>query len=307
VSSAKRRPVRVLVVEDEPAGRDLIEAILLEDGHQVETAADGEEAWQRLQAAPAIDVVVADWTMPRLDGLELLARMKGEAALETVPVVFQTAHADREAMLAALAGGASYFVPKPIDRALLRTVVAAAGEDHERYRSLQETLRLGAAAASTLDRGLFHYRNVEQASALATLLSQACPDAERTVVGLGELLVNAVEHGNLGITYEDKTAFLAAQSWTEEVERRLALPENAGKQVEVRFERTAKEIAITIVDCGPGFDWQGYLTISPDRIFHSHGRGIAMANLMSFDRLEYQEPGNQVTAYLALAGAPEPD
>lgn len=301
MTGESNQPARVLVVEDDPAARELLETLLAEDGHLVETAADGEAAWARLQEGePRIDVVLLDWVMPRLNGIELLQRMKDTDGFETIPVVFQSARSDRESMRTAIAGGAFYYVSKPVDPKLLSTVVAAAIEDHERYRALQETLRRGARAAATLDEACFRFRTIEEAGAIASLLSRACPDPERTVVGLGELLVNAVEHGNLGITYEEKSAFLAEHSWEQEIERRLTLPENSDKRAEVRFERSADAIMITIVDQGTGFDWQRFLTVSPERVFHAHGRGIAMANLMSFDRLEYEAPGNRVTGTLEL-------
>jgi CheY-like chemotaxis protein/anti-sigma regulatory factor (Ser/Thr protein kinase) len=301
VSAARRSGGRVLVVEDDPAGRELLEQILADDGYTVEALDDGAEAWRRLEAgAPGPDVVLLDWSLPGLDGLEVLRRIRADDRFEALPVVFQTGRTDPDAMMSAFDAGASYFVPKPVDRQLLRTVVAAAVEDHARNRNLHETVRKGAAAALTLERGEFRFRTIEEASALATLLSQACPDPEQVVVGLGELLINAVEHGNLGITYEEKSALLAAQSWAEEVARRLAAPEHRDKTVEVLFERAPDRIVITIADRGPGFDWQRFLTVAPERIFHAHGRGIAMANLMSFDRLEYVAPGNRVIATVEL-------
>lgn len=306
MTAAAARPARVLVVEDDPGGRELLEALLGEEGHAVESMGDGAEAWRRLEAgAPGFDVVLLDWTLPGLNGLDLLGRIKSTAAFESIPVVFQTARTDRESVLAAVAAGAAYFVPKPIDRDLLRTVVAAAAADHQRDEALRESVERGAAAAATLVAGDFRFRTIAEATALATLLSRACPDPERTVVGLGELLINAVEHGNLGITYQDKTELLAAQAWAQEVERRLASPEHRDKQVEVRFDRSPERISIVITDRGPGFDWQRFLTISPDRIFHAHGRGIAMANLMSFDRLEYLAPGNRVIATVDLTKSEE--
>lgn len=301
MSRGGTRPARVLVVEDDPGGRDLLEALLGEDGYAVETEGDGAEAWRRLEAAPqGIDVVLLDWELPGLNGLELLERIKATTALESIPVIFQTARTDRDSVLAAVAAGAAYFVPKPIDRQLLRTVVAAAAADHARSLALYETVQRGEAAASTLVEGWFRVQTIAEATALATLLSRACPDPEKTVIGLGELLINGVEHGNLGITYQEKSELLAAQTWAEEVDRRLAAPEHRDKRVEIHFERSARQIVVTITDCGPGFDWQRFLTISPDRIFHSHGRGIAMANLMSFDRLEYVAPGNRVIATVEL-------
>ena len=298
------RPARILVVEDDPAGRDLLQHLLDEEGYTVELAEDGAKAWQRLEVgAPTFDVLLLDWILPGLNGLELLQRIKATRPLEAIPVIFQTARTEREAVLAAVAAGAAYFLPKPIDRELLRTVVAAAAADRARNLALQESVERGEAAAATLVEGRFQVRTIAEATALATLLSRACPDPERTFVGMSELLINGVEHGNLGIGYQEKSALLAAQRWADEVERRLATPEHRDKRVEVRFERDSQRIVVTITDCGAGFDWQRYLTISPDRIFHAHGRGIAMANLMSFDRLEYVAPGNRVIATVELGRA----
>jgi CheY-like chemotaxis protein/anti-sigma regulatory factor (Ser/Thr protein kinase) len=296
-----RRKARVLVVEDDPGGRELLEHLLGEEGYTVESESDGAEAWRRLEAGPPpFDVALLDWALPGIDGLELLGRIKAAKALEPIPVIFQTARTDREAVLAAVAAGVSYFVPKPIDSQLLRTVVAAAVADHARRRALHETAERGEAAAATLVEGSFRYRTILEATSLATLLSRAFPDPERSLTGLSELMINAVEHGNLGITYQEKSELLAAERWSEEVERRLSSPEHRDKQVEVRFERTRERIVVEIADRGAGFDWRRFLTISTDRIFHTHGRGIAMANLMSFDRLEYVAPGNRVLATVEL-------
>jgi sigma-B regulation protein RsbU (phosphoserine phosphatase) len=299
---------RVLVVDVDDASREQVTVVLGDAGYVVETAHDGEEAWLRLAAeGPQIDAVLLDWLLPGMSGIELLRRMKRDPRLETIPVILMTAVAVREVMLEAIAAGVYYDVAKPVDPEKLRAVVAAAAEDHGRYRTLQRTLRQGVDAIATLDEARFRYRDVEQASALATLLSQACPDPARTVVGLGELLVNAVEHGNLGITYDEKTRLLAEGRWLQEVDRRLALDENAGKLVEVLFERHQRGVRITIRDQGPGFDWQRFLVVSPDRMLHSHGRGIAMARGMSFDRLEYRPPGNQVIAEVRCGDPARPE
>jgi len=306
--TARRGGCRVLVVDDDPQGRDLLEHLLVEDGHDVEMAASGDEAWRRLADDHlAVDVILLDWMMPGMSGLELLGKIKDDARLETIPVLVATALEDREAMVRGIEAGAYYFVGKPIDREVLLSIVRTAAADHARYQSLQEMLQRGIDAMGTLRHGRFRLRTVPRAQALATLLSHACPDPERTVVGLGELLVNAIEHGNLGITYQEKSELLACGGWEAEVDRRQALAENCDKFVEVEFERDDGEIRITIADQGAGFDWQRYLTVSPERVFDSHGRGIAMANLMSFQRLEYVDPGNRVIATVELpASGPRP-
>ena len=131
---------------------------------------------------------------------------------------------------------------------------------------------------------------------VAILLAKSCPDPEKAVVGLSEILVNGVEHGNLGITYEEKSVLNEAGRWNAEVDRRLSLPENAEKRVTVRLEQRADAVHFSIEDEGDGFDWESYLEVEPERLFDNHGRGIAMSRLASFDDMTYNDKGNRVDA-----------
>ena len=81
-----------------------------------------------------------------------------------------------------------------------------------------------------------------------------------------------------------------------EVQRRLSMPQYAGRQAEVRFERNGGDVHFTIRDCGDGFDWLRYFDIDPARAFDTHGRGILMARHFSFHALEYRGCGNEVVA-----------
>ena len=102
----------------------------------------------------------------------------------------------------------------------------------------------------------------------------------------------------LGITYEEKGALLEAQQWESEIQRRQALPKNQSKCVCVRFQRYPDKCTLSIEDEGQGFDWSDHLEISPQKLTHSHGRGIALANSISFDSLTYLGKGNQVVGTL---------
>ena len=84
------------------------------------------------------------------------------------------------------------------------------------------------------------------------------------------------------------------------MERRLQLPENADKRGVVRVHRTADDLSFLVQDEGPGFSWQDYIEVSPERLFDNHGRGIAMASTMSFDRVEYRGAGNEVLATVLI-------
>jgi hypothetical protein len=119
-------------------------------------------------------------------------------------------------------------------------------------------------------------------------------------VGLWELILNGIEHGNLGISYAEKSQLNQDNKWTAEIERRLLLSENKSKSVEIYMNRNESNIEFIIKDQGIGFDWHDYLDISPERAFDSHGRGIAMACMYSFDRVEYSGHGNVVSAIVSM-------
>jgi two-component system alkaline phosphatase synthesis response regulator PhoP len=103
---------RILVVDDEPHIRRVLEAMLGKEGFDVVTAEDGEEGLVTL-AADGIDLVILDLLLPGANGLEVLAKIRSDPTRGTTPVIILTAKgqdADREA---ALAGGADDFMTKP--------------------------------------------------------------------------------------------------------------------------------------------------------------------------------------------------
>src|SRR5713226_82340 len=250
---------RVLVVDDHTLDRKLLTLHLEPEGYAVDTAVDGLEAWGMLHADPEkYDDVLLDRTMPRMDGMQLLGKMKEDERLRMVPVILQTALARRDQIIEGIRAGAYYYLTKPYDVDMLQSVVHTAIDDYHNYKELQAQVKKGFDSLRMMRNASFSFQTVEQARDLGTLLANTCPDPSATVIGLTELLVNAVEHGNLGITYEDKSRLYASGSWSEEVGRRLALPENASKRAEVSFERADGKLRFVIRDCGKGFDWNRY-------------------------------------------------
>jgi DNA-binding response OmpR family regulator len=287
----------VLIVEDNEADRALLDAHLSRDGFGTEFAGDGIDAWSLLDAHPdRFDLVLLDRTMPRMDGLELLRRIKADHRFLILPVIFQSALVSREEVIEGIRAGAYYYLAKPYDPEMLLSVVRTAAFDRAASKDLQRRVRRGLQVLQLLDEAHFTFRTIEEARGLAAVLANACPDAESTVIGLTELMVNAVEHGNLGITYDEKSALLEEGGWAAEVERRLALPENRGKCVDVHFFRCEDELRFAICDRGNGFEWSRYLDIDPRRAFDRHGRGILMARHVSFSSIEYRGCGNEVIA-----------
>ena len=182
----------------------------------------------------------------------------------------------------------------------LLAIVNAATRDYRSRRELEAKVGRQASMLSCLVAGRFEFRTTDEALSLATLAANAAPDPARVVLGLSELMVNAVEHGNLGIGYQQKTRLLDQGMFRDEIGRLLTLPEFSAKRAALELRRDAHELSFVIRDAGSGFDWQDYLEISPERAFDTHGRGIAMSRMVSFDRMEYRGTGNEVYAAVDL-------
>ena len=133
MNSLAQRPLRVLVVEDEPIERrGLVHALELL-GCSAEGAANGAEALAVHQARP-FDVILSDWRMPVMDGIELCRLVRREARY--VYFVFTTALSDKEHLVQALESGADDFVGKPIDLDELSARLVAAQRVIEMQREL---------------------------------------------------------------------------------------------------------------------------------------------------------------------------
>lgn len=290
---------RLLLVDDEPFNLEILGEHLTDAGYEICTAEDGEAAWQVIQNdETGFDAILLDRMMPRMDGMAVLYLLKKHPRYLRVPVIMQTAVGSPDAVSEGLAAGAYYYLVKPFQRDMLLAIVDAAVSAFRERQQIELQIREQTQGYRLLSRGDFEFSTLAEARQLTLMLSQACPDPERVALGLSELLINAVEHGNLGISYVDKTRLMQQGRWQEEVETRLAQPAYASRRVKVHFEKEAGAVQIRITDEGAGFDWRPYLEFSAERAFDPHGRGISMARMVSFDRLEYQGRGNEVEVHI---------
>jgi len=285
----------ILLVDDEELLLEILQDYLEDEPYNLSTASDGQIAIDMLTAEPdKYDVVLLDRMMPNLDGLSALKQIKANPDLSSIPVILQTAMASKENILEGMDAGAFYYLTKPFEEENLRRIIATAVKDRINYLDLLDKTEESRKVLGMMQSGSFQFKTLEEGRLLATKLSSATDDPNKVVLGLSELIINAIEHGNAGVTYDEKTALVDAGNWEQTVNERIAAAENEGKFVNIDFKRYGQSATFIITDCGDGFDWKDYMQMSPERGGDNHGRGIAMANMFSFSKVEYQGKGNIV-------------
>ncbi len=128
------------------------------------------------------------------------------------------------------------------------------------------------------------------------------PDGKTSLVRLGvrEMIVNAIEHGNLGITYEEKTACQKTQSYLDLIRERQRNEENRNKKAHITYRLDRNGAFYTVSDEGNGFNHEFYSGLdvrSLNERMIQHGRGILITRSV-FDEVRYNDRGNEV--YLAV-------
>jgi anti-sigma regulatory factor (Ser/Thr protein kinase)/PAS domain-containing protein len=123
-------------------------------------------------------------------------------------------------------------------------------------------------------------------------------------MALRELLLNAIEHGNLGISFNEKTAAIERGDYFTLLESRRLMEEHKGRKVTIQYSLWQRGVEYVIEDQGGGFNYRVYASASAATGKHGelpHGRGIAMA-LSVFDHIRYDRDGRRVTARKKFAG-----
>lgn len=138
--------MRILVVDDDRAISHMLTILLGDLGHTFATASNGREAWALLSEQP-FDMVVSDWRMPEMNGIELCRRIRQRNDSHYVYVILCTGNNQKSDFVEGMEAGADDFVAKPVDIADLRMRIRAA----ERILNLQEEL---AAKSTRLERDL---------------------------------------------------------------------------------------------------------------------------------------------------------
>lgn len=192
--------------------------------------------------------------------------------------------------------GVFYYLTKPYEEDVFKSVLHSAMRQANRQSSLKTELQKHQTSFGFIDKAEFTIKKLNEAEDLACFIANCFPKPNTALPGLANLLMNAVEHGSLDIGYEAKTQLLHQGQWQNEIDKRADLDEYSDRTVRIALECNDEQISVRIEDDGNGFSWEQYLDIDPARALDAHGRGIAQANKISFDELQYNKKGNVVTA-----------
>ncbi len=142
--------MKILVAEDDSVSRFMTVKALEQLGYPCTAATDGQDAWERFNRDGA-DVVISDWMMPRVDGIELCRRIRAREDRRYTYFIILTALAEREFRLTGMRAGADDYLAKPLDREeLLLRLIAA-----ERVTKLHRKLEDQALELERLNREFF--------------------------------------------------------------------------------------------------------------------------------------------------------
>lgn len=293
--------MKVLVVDDQHSILEFLKDVLEGERYEVITADNGVSALELFQEHRPF-FTLTDITMPGMTGLELLSQIK--ELDEGAVVMLMTGAGSETFAVEALRRGAANYFQKPIDiNELINTFAryATLATDYDAEYIALEFLKFEKLEL-TIANNLEHVNRAIQM--LTDHAAAVFPLSEIYTLrfGLYEMLINAVEHGNLGITYDEKSRALEENRLNELIKERSSDPERAQKRVWVTCEISPDGFGCSIKDEGKGFDHSKYSAVQdPAALFEQvgtslHGRGLVLTRLQ-FDEVSYNDQGNEVHIY----------
>jgi YesN/AraC family two-component response regulator len=284
---------KILVVEDQPIYRKLLTEIIESKKFKFIEAHDGESGLEMFKKHKP-DLVFCDVLMPKVDGLQLLKSIK-KIKPDTV-VVMVTAHDCEDWVIEAIESGASNYLKKPVAFKEMSHIL-------DKYYKIANNKSISKNIMSVVEEKqllLKFESNIQTIPLLVDYLINETGDKIKELdrfgfeLGLNELIMNSVEHGNLEIGREEKQKALDKNKLNQLYKTKLKDPELANRTLTVKLHINKEIVEIEIIDEGKGFDWQKISdSIRTNDIESLGGKGIFLSKYY-FDELEYIGKGNIV-------------
>lgn len=282
----------ILVVDDCSVDRRLVRGLLCCGGDwDIRFAEDGAEALEAIEKDPP-DLVITDLQMPRVDGLQLVRRLKKRHP--EIPVVLIASQGSRDVALRALRAGAVYYSPKSaVGKDLVPAVRQVLGvTDHLPTTADREHSPSSCNVSFELENDdALIYGLIEHLQ--ANLPAWAEPDRIQIAMALHEAVTNAMHHGNLEVSSELRND--CENKYYEMIQTRRSSAPYCDRRVRVDAHYHPEHVTFQVLDQGPGFD-PGAIgdPRAADNIERLSGRGLLLIREF-MDDVHHNPSGNQIT------------
>lgn len=283
----------------EPQGR--LDEQLQRLGFSVLHVQQGPDAMDELNMlAGSAEAVILDWRCEGVKDAPFAEALAHTASVIGLPVLTLAAASRAEDLATAAEAGLADHLPTPCQLADLKAMLT---EVVKKRRQRPDVSALNLEDAVTLlESCKFRFRTPDDVEKLVPLIARIFPKPHRAAAGISELMMNAIEHGNLEIGQERKADWIARGVYRAELAKRLSTPPFSSRWGEVIINRRADGIMIVIMDQGCGFCWQDLIKnpgAENGAMAVAAGQGIAKAKAESFDDLRFNHQGNQVTGFVS--------
>ncbi len=286
--------MKILVIDSDFISRKYLSELIEYQGNQAFVANNATEGLD-IYLSTKIDIILCEIDLPKISGIELLSQVRKKSS-KTIFILMST-NPDKAQMINCIKYGANDFVYKPI-------------QDEEIERITRKYSYLNTLETSILEEDyghlnsasfIYRFKTTHDASSkivdrLVAEIGDKIGEVEKVNVqiGLSELITNAIEHGNLNITYQEKSQAMLDDTFYELFNTRLHDPLISSKMVEVEFYYDDKICRWTIKDEGNGFDRNSIPDPNKGDVANRlSGRGIHLSRIL-FDSIEYIGKGNVV-------------
>lgn len=188
--------MRVLIAEDDPVSRRVLQAHLARWNYEVVVTRDGQEAWDELQKADCPNLAILDWMMPSMDGIEVVRQLRAKTSSNYVYVLLLTAKGQKEDIVAGLDAGADDYLTKPFDAQELQARLRTG----RRILDLEAEL-LAAHEALRKEATHDHLTGVWNRAGILDILQRECARMTRTKGRIAVIMADIDHFKSVNDTY----------------------------------------------------------------------------------------------------------
>lgn len=278
--------ITILVADDDDLNLEILVKTVEDLGHIAIPAEDGLIAWNKiLEHQENLDLIILDRMMPEINGFELDRKVRTELKNNHIPVIIQSGKCEDDVFLSSFNAGSMFYIKKPFEFVHMENFITMALNRKHISNKLLELL----ANNKPIEFGNYKCNDFSSIYKLAAKIALLSDNKFAVAGALTEIMINALEHGNLGIGQE-KLKLLEQRTYGQALKK--AFEASSDKFIEIDVSSSQNIVNVKISDQGQGFDYKTELVFDHKKVGKLAGRGIYFAKRSL--NLEYLGNGNQV-------------